>query len=138
MKADALFWRSDFELSPQDDAYTQQSQCLVKPNQFQLFTTSMLHDDSLLEEIAKALPNDKFANAIKEGLTDSSKPTNKEDLNRFRFEGDSFTATISYMFRRAGVRLKFSKRVTMTHWLAIFGVTMTLELISQGYWWPQP
>ena len=78
MKADALFWRSDFELSPQDDAYTQQSQCLLKPDQFQLFATCMLHEDSLLEEIAKALPTDKFTNAIKDGLTDPSKPMNKE------------------------------------------------------------
>ena len=47
----------------------------------------MLHEDSLLEEIAKALPTDQFANAIKESLTDPSKPTNKEDLECFRFEG---------------------------------------------------
>ena len=38
----------------------------------------MLHDESLLEEIAKALPTDKFTNAIKDGLTDPSKPMNKE------------------------------------------------------------
>jgi hypothetical protein len=85
MKADALSRRSDFELCPRDDAYAQQSQCLLKPDQFQLFATCMLHDDSLLAEIAKALPTDKFANAIQEGLLDPSK--SKEDLAYFRFEG---------------------------------------------------
>ena len=45
----------------------------------------MLHEDSLLEEITKALPTDKFMNEIKEGLTDPSKPKNKVDLHRFRF-----------------------------------------------------
>ena len=34
MKVDALSRRLDFKLSPQDDAYTQQSQCLLKPDQF--------------------------------------------------------------------------------------------------------
>ena len=76
-----------FRVEAHDDAYTQQSQCLLKPDKFQLFATCMLHEDSLLEEIAKALPTDQFANAIKESLTDPSKPTNKEDLECFRFEG---------------------------------------------------
>ena len=58
----------------------------------------MLHDDSLLERIAKALPTDKFGNAVKEGLIDPSRPKNKADVDRFRFEGGLLTAIISYLF----------------------------------------
>ena len=88
MKVDALSRRSDFELHPRDDAYAQQSQCLLKVEQFQLFATCLLHDDSLLDEIAKALHTDKFANDINlEGLTKPSKTNNKEDRDCFRFEG---------------------------------------------------
>ena len=47
----------------------------------------MLHEDSLLEKMIKALPIDKFTSAIKEGLTNPSKTKNKEDLDHFRFEG---------------------------------------------------
>ena len=101
-----------------------------------MFATCMLHADSLFEEIAKALPTDKFANEIKEGLNDSSKPKNKEDLDCFRFKGGGcFTKTNTYMFQRA-----VSQVLQMCHDDPLpsdFRVTKALELISQGYWWPQ-
>ena len=50
-KVDALSRRPDFALRPGDDAYSQQSHCLLRPDQLQMFATYMLHDDPLLTEI---------------------------------------------------------------------------------------
>ena len=136
MKADALSRRSDFELCPRDDAYAQQSQCLLKPDQFQLFATCMLHDDSLLAEIAKALPTDKFANAIHEGLLDPSK--SKEDLACFRFEGGLLYRNQLLYVPEGECRTKVLQKCHDDPLAGHFGVAKTLELISRGYWWPQP
>ena len=51
-KADALSRQPDLALCLGDDAYSQQSHCLLRPDQLQMFATYMLHDDSLLREIA--------------------------------------------------------------------------------------
>jgi hypothetical protein len=60
VKADALSRRPDLALCPGDEAYTQQSCSLLKPDQLQLSATFMLHDENLLQEIAKATKTDTF------------------------------------------------------------------------------
>ena len=42
----ALSQRPDFLLGPGDGTYSQQSHCLLRPDQFQIFATSMLHYES--------------------------------------------------------------------------------------------
>ena len=79
----------------------------------------MLYENSLLKEITKALATNKFAKEIKEGLTDPSKEQGRSWSPPIR-GGECFIETISYMFRRASVELKFSKGVMMTPWLAIW------------------
>ena len=53
--------RPDFALRPGDDAYSQQSHCLLRPDELQMFATCMLQDDSLLNEIATTTMSDPFA-----------------------------------------------------------------------------
>ena len=54
----------------------------------------MLLDNSLLEEIAKALPTNKFSNTIKEGLTDGYQRTRKTLIGS-NSRWDYFTETSS-------------------------------------------
>jgi hypothetical protein len=82
-KADALSRCSDLALCPGDDAYTQQSCSLLKPDQLQLPATFMLHDDSLLQEIAKATKTDTFATEIFKSLQDSLTAAKGLDLHHF-------------------------------------------------------
>ena len=42
------------------------------------------------------------------------------------------------MTQRVRVGPRCATSVTMIHLLVILGVVKTLELVSQGYWWPQP
>ena len=98
----------------------------------------MLHDDSFLEEIAKALPTDKFVNAIKEGLIDPSKLTNKEDLDRFRFEGGLLYRDHLLYVPKGRCQTQVLQRCHDDPLAGHFGVTKTLDLISRGYWCPQP
>ena len=98
----------------------------------------MLHGDSLLVEIAKALPTEKFPNAIKDGLTDPSKPTNKEDLDGFRLEGGLLYRDHLLYVPEGGYRTKVLQKCHEDPLAGHFGVTKTLELILRGYWWPQP
>ena len=71
-KADALSRRPDFALRPGDDAYSQQSHCLLQPDQLQIFAAYMLHDDSLLTEITQATVSDPFTIDIMAHINDLS------------------------------------------------------------------
>ena len=78
-KAKALSRRPDFALCPGEDAYSQQSHCLLRPDQYQMFATCLLHDDSLVNEIAKATitMSNTFANGIMACINDLSKGMEK-------------------------------------------------------------
>jgi hypothetical protein len=68
---------------PGDGAYTQQFWSLLKLDQLQLFATFMLHDDSLLQEIAKATKTDTVATKIFKSIHDSSTAMKRSDLHHF-------------------------------------------------------
>ena len=53
--------------------YDQQSQWLLTPNHFHVFARYMLHEDSLLKDIAKALATKKLASDINIRLNNPSK-----------------------------------------------------------------
>ncbi len=68
-KADALSRRSKYELRTGDEAYGQQNQTLLKPEQFQVATTiSTLPDSYLVKDINMATEEDTWATSIKKEL----------------------------------------------------------------------
>ena len=83
---DVLSCQSEFELTPEDEAYVQQSQNLLKCDQFYNFTTCLLRDDSLLKKIAKATTIDKFATEVKASITNPSHEPKRPDLARFTIQ----------------------------------------------------
>ena len=60
-KANALSRRSELAPSPGDKAYDQQSQCLLTPDQVQIFATYVLQDETLLADITTTTTTDHFA-----------------------------------------------------------------------------
>ena len=74
-KADALSQRPDFALRPCDGAYSQQLHCFLQPDELHMFATYMLHDDSLLNEIAHATTLDLFTPDIMARLNNPSQET---------------------------------------------------------------
>jgi hypothetical protein len=68
-KADALYRRSEYELQAGDEAYIQQTQTLLKPEQFRVTATiSTLLDSYLVRDIKMATKEDTWATNIKKKL----------------------------------------------------------------------
>ena len=135
---DTLSRRSEFELTPVDDAYVQQSQCLLRPDQLQNFATYLLRDDSLLKEIAAATAEDAFAQDIKASLDHPSPTLSRSDLNHFSVhDGLLFRDHLLYV-PEGSCRTRVLQECHDDPLAGHFGVGKTLELISRGYWWPQP
>ena len=137
-KVDALSRRPDLALCPGDDAYTQQSCSLLTPDQLQLSATFMLHDDSLLQEIAKATKTDTFATEIFKSLQDSSTATKRSDLHHFTaHDGLLYRNHLLYV-PEGSCRNQVLQTCHDDPLAGHFGVAKTLELVSRGFWWPQP
>jgi hypothetical protein len=71
-KVDVLSRQSEFELTLDDETHVQQSQSLLKPDQFHNFATCLLRDDSLLKQIVEATTTDKFATEVKASIANPS------------------------------------------------------------------
>ena len=137
-KADALSRRADLALLPGDAAYAQQSRRLLKPDQLHLFATCMLQDDSLLQQITEASKTDAFANEIRDSLQNPSKATKRKDLDTFTIqEGLLFRDHLLYV-PEGPCRTRVLRECHDDPLAGHFGVAKTLELITRGYWWPQP
>ena len=125
-KANALSRRPDFALRLGDNAYSQQSHCFLRPYQLQMFTTSMLHDDSLLNEIAKATISDLFTNKIIAHLNAPSPDAKISDLNQFTTrDGLLYRNHLLYVPNRS-CRTRYYKPVLMILFLVTLG--------SQKHW----
>ena len=61
------------------------SKDMLRPYQFHIFVTCMLHENSLLKEITETLMTNKFPNEIKV-LNNPSKERNKADLSQVKVE----------------------------------------------------
>ena len=99
----------------------------------------MLHDDSLLQYITDASTTNLFANEIRDSLQNPSKGTKRTDLDH------SFTIKDGFLFRDRlfDVPEGPCHICVLREWhddplAGHFGATKTFELISRGYWWPQP
>lgn len=137
-KADALSRRADLVLQPGDLAYDQQSHCLLRPDQVRLFSTSMLQDADLLRDIAAAMPLDPFVHELRSCLADRSKAPTRGDLDQFTFhEGLVFRNNLLYV-PAGSCRTRVLQTCHDDPLAGHFGVAKTLELLSRGYWWPQP
>ena len=125
MKVNALFAQSKFELQQGDDASLQQSQFLLKLDQFHIFATCMICEDSIFKEITKAMATHKISNEI------------NVRLDHLKFEHNSYIETMFYMSVKDGL-VRVLHKCHNDPLTGHFGVTKTLELVSRGYWWPQP
>ena len=130
--------RSEFELTPEDEAYVQQSQSLLKPNQFYNFATCLLRDDSLLKQIAEATTTDKFATEVKASITNPSHEPKRPDLARFTIQDNLLFRDNLLYVPEGPCRTRVLHECHDDPLVGHFGVAKTLELISRGYWWPQP
>ena len=63
---------------------------------------------------------------------------NKEDLDRFRFEGGLLYRDHLLYVPEGRCQTQVLEKCHDDPLAGHFGVTKTLELISRGYWWPQP
>ena len=135
-KADALSRRPDFALRPGDDAYSQQSHCLLWPDRLHMFATYMLHDDSLLNEIAQATTSDPFATDIMARLNTPSPERQSSDLNHFTtHDGLLYRNHLLYV-PDGPCRLRVLQTCHDDPLAGHFGVAKMLALLSQGFWWP--
>ena len=137
-KADALSRRPDFALRPGDAAYAQQSHSVFKPDQLQLFSTLMLHDDNLLQAIAKATKTDPFATAIIKSMHGSSTATQRSDLHQFTVQDGLLYRDHLLYVPEGSCRTQVLQTCHDDPLAGHFGVAKTLELVSRGFWWPQP
>ena len=137
-KADALSRRPDFALRPGDDAYSQQSHCLLRPDQLQMFATCMLHDDSLLNEIATTTVSDPFAKEIMGRINDPSPDMKSSYLNQFTTRDGLLYRNHLLYVPEGSCRTRVLQNCHDDPLAGHFGVTKTLELLSRGFWWPQP
>ena len=85
-KADALSRCSGFKLRPEDDACAQQSCCLLRPDQLQMFATCMLLDVSLVSNIAKEMAIYAFSNEIMVSIKNPSKKKQRSNIKQFSFQ----------------------------------------------------
>ena len=77
--------RSELAPYPGDKTYDQQSQCLLAPNQVQIFTTYFLQQENLLDDITTATAIDRFAQEIKACFEDPTHRSSRDDLENFSF-----------------------------------------------------
>ena len=132
-KADALSWRPNFALRPGDDAYSQQSHCLLR-----MSATYMLHDDSLLTEIAQITITDPFVIDIMARINDPSQDMQSSDLRHFTiWDGLLYHNHLLYVPVGA-CHTRVLQNCHDDPLVGHFGVAKTLALLSRGFWWPQP
>jgi hypothetical protein len=81
-KVDALSHRSEYELRTGDEAYGQQNQTLLNPEQFRVAATiSTLPDSYLVRDIKMATKEDTWATNIKKELQERPRNPNRDDLD---------------------------------------------------------
>ena len=98
----------------------------------------MLHDDSLLNEIAKATISDPFANEIMARLNTPSPDAKSSDLNQFTTRDGLLYRNHLLYVPDGSCRTRVLQTGHDDTLVSHFGVTKTLELLSRGFWWPQP
>ena len=123
-KADALSRCPDFALRPGDDAYSQQSHCLLRPDQLQMFAT--------------ATTSDPFAKEIMARINDPSPGMKSSYLNQFTTRDGLLYRNHLLYVPEGSCRTRVLQNCHDDPLAGHFGVTKTLELLSRGFWWPQP
>ena len=132
-KDDALSRQANLAHRPRDATYPQQSRCLVKPDQLQLFSTCMLQDDLLLQQITDAsrpmrLPS-RFEVICKTPPWESKGRT----LTSSPYKMVCSSEIIFYTSQRTHVAPGCCGKCHNDPLASHFGVAKALELISRGY-----
>jgi hypothetical protein len=137
-KADALSRRSEYELRAGDEAYGQQNQTLLNPEQFRVATTiSTLLDSYLVRDIKMATEEDTWATNIKKELQERLKNPNRDDLDQFEQQDGLLLRNNLIYVLEGPIRLKILKECHNNTLAGHFGIARTHELVSRTYWWPK-
>ena len=136
-KADALSRRSEFVPRPGDKTYDQQSQCMLTPDQVQISAAYVLHDETLVAEIATSTSTDRFAQDVKASLNDPTHQSHRDNLAKFSFQDGILLRNDLVYVPDGPCRVRVITECHDRPLAGHFGVAKTLELISRTYWWPQ-
>jgi hypothetical protein len=137
-KADALSRRSEYELRVGDEAYGQQNQTLLNPEQFRVVTTiSTFPNSYLVKDIKMATKEDTWATNIKKELQERPRNPNRDDLDQFEQQDGLLLRNNLIYVPEGPIRLKILRECHDNTLAGHFGMARTHELVSRNYWWPK-
>ncbi len=137
-KADALSRRSEYELRARDEAYDQQTQTLLKPEQFRIVATiSTLPYSYLVRDIKMATEEDIWVTSIKKELQKRPRNPNRDDLDQFEQQDGLFFLNNLIYVPEGPICLKILRECHDNTLSGHFGMAWTHELVSRNYWWPK-
>ena len=122
-----------FEPTPEDEAHVQQSQSLLKPDQFYNFATFFLPNDTFLNQIVEATTTDKFATEVKASITNPSHEPKRFDLAHFTIQDNLLFLDNLLYVPKSPCRTRVLQECLDDPLAGHFDVAKTLELISRGY-----
>ena len=108
----------------------------IAADQLLMFVTYMLHDDSLLTEIARATISDPFAINIMARINDLSQDMQSSDLNHFTIRGGLLYRNHLFCVPVGACRTRVLQSCHDDPLVGHYGVAKKMELISRGFWWP--
>jgi hypothetical protein len=114
-KANALSRRSKYEFRAGDEAYGQQNQTLLNPEQFRVAATiSTLPDSYLVRDIQMATEENTWATNIKKELQERPRNPNRDDLDQFE-QQDKLLLRNNLIYVPEGPKPKNPERMPRQH-----------------------
>jgi len=138
-KADALSRHSEYELQTRDEAYgQQQTQTLLKPEQFRVIAIiSTLPDSYLVKVIKMATEEDTWVTSIKKELHEQPRNPNRDDLDQFEHQDGLLLRNNLIYVPKGPIHLKILRKCHDNTLAGHFEMARTHELVSRNYWWPK-
>jgi hypothetical protein len=107
------------------------------PDQVQISAAYVLHDETLVAEIATSTSTDHFAQDVKASLNNPTHPSHPNNLAKFSSHDGILLRNDLVYVPDGPCRVRV---ITECHDRPLAGhlqVAKTLQLISRTYWWPQ-
>ncbi len=121
-----------------DEAYSQQNQTLLNPEQFRVAATiSTLPVSYLVRDIKMATKEDTWATNIKKELQERPRNPNRDDLDQFEQQDELLLRNNLIYVPERPIRLKILRECHDNTLVGHFGIARTHELVSRTYWWPK-
>ncbi len=119
-----------------DEAYGQQNQTLLNPEQFRVAPTiSTLPNSYLVRDIKMATEEDTWATNIKKELQERPRNPNHDDLDQFEQQDRLLLRNNVIYVPKGPIRLKILRECHDNTLAGHFGIARTHELVSRTYWW---